>query len=99
VIQRAEYSIDAGDWQFVAPVGEISDSKTESYDFTAPVNTQPEPFGESPVLPARRRGRASAPAAPANGGAEEHVVTVRVYDRADNVATAKTVVRAGLPGE
>ena len=37
VIQRAEYSIDAGDWQFVAPVGEISDSKTENYDFSVPV--------------------------------------------------------------
>ena len=37
IIQRAEYSIDAGDWQFVAPVGEISDSKTENYDFSAPV--------------------------------------------------------------
>ena len=104
VIQRAEYSIDAGDWQFVAPIGEISDSKTESYDFSAPVDTQPEPFGESPALPARRRGRPSAPAAPASaavatGGAQEHVVTVRVYDRAENMATAKTVVRAEPPGE
>jgi sugar lactone lactonase YvrE len=35
-IHRAEYSVDAGDWQFVAPVGEISDSTTESYDFTIP---------------------------------------------------------------
>lgn len=102
VIQRAEYSIDAGDWQFVAPVGEISDSKMESYDFTAPVSTGPEPFGETPVLPAGRRGRHSAPAAPAgataNGGAQEHIVTVRVFDRADNVATAKTVVRAAPVG-
>lgn len=102
VIQRAEYSIDAGDWQFVAPVGEISDSKTESYDFSAPVSTQPEPFGETPVLPTGRRGRLSAPAASASatakGGAQEHIVTVRVYDRADNVATAKTVVRAGPVG-
>jgi hypothetical protein len=97
VIQRAEYSIDAADWQFVAPVGEISDSKTENYDFSVPVSTQPEPFGQSSTSgpPARRRGRRSAPAAVALGGAEEHVVTVRVYDRADNVVTAKTVVRVG----
>jgi hypothetical protein len=32
-IQKAEYSMDAGDWQLVEPVGQISDSKTESYDF------------------------------------------------------------------
>jgi hypothetical protein len=32
-IRRAEYSIDADDWRFVGPVGELSDSKTESYDF------------------------------------------------------------------
>src|SRR5262249_52292198 len=32
-IKRAEYSVDAADWQFVEPVGQLSDSKTESYDF------------------------------------------------------------------
>ncbi len=36
-IKRAEYSIDAADWQFVDPVGQLSDSKTESYDFRAPL--------------------------------------------------------------
>lgn len=35
-IKRAEYSIDADDWQFVEPVGQLADSKTESYDFRAP---------------------------------------------------------------
>jgi sugar lactone lactonase YvrE len=34
-IKRAEYSIDGGDWQFVEPVGQLSDSKTENYDFRA----------------------------------------------------------------
>ena len=29
-IARAEYSIDAGDWQYLEPVGQISDSKTTS---------------------------------------------------------------------
>jgi sugar lactone lactonase YvrE len=36
-IKRAEYSIDAGDWHFVEPVGQLSDSKTESYDFSLPL--------------------------------------------------------------
>ena len=37
VIDQAEYSIDAGDWQQIEPVGQIADSKNESYDFTVPV--------------------------------------------------------------
>jgi len=37
VIRRAEYSIDAGDWQFVEPVGKISDSRIENYDFNVPL--------------------------------------------------------------
>jgi hypothetical protein len=32
-IKRAEYSIDAGDWSYVEPVGQLSDAKTENYDF------------------------------------------------------------------
>jgi len=32
-IKRAEYSLDGSDWQFVEPVGQLSDSKTEDYDF------------------------------------------------------------------
>lgn len=35
-IKRAEYSIDAAPWQFAAPVAELSDAKTESYDFRVP---------------------------------------------------------------
>ncbi len=38
-IQRAECSVDAGDWQFVEPVDQISDSKTENYDFRIPVSS------------------------------------------------------------
>jgi WD40 repeat protein len=37
-IKRAEYSVDAGDWHFVEPVGGLSDSKAESYDFTLPLS-------------------------------------------------------------
>jgi hypothetical protein len=32
-IKRAEYSVDAGDWKYVEPLGQLSDSKTENYDF------------------------------------------------------------------
>jgi sugar lactone lactonase YvrE len=38
-IKRAEYSVDAADWQFVEPVGQLSDSKTESYDFRVALPT------------------------------------------------------------
>jgi hypothetical protein len=38
-IKRAEYSIDAKDWQYIEPVGQISDSKTENYDFSIPLHT------------------------------------------------------------
>jgi sugar lactone lactonase YvrE len=34
-IKRAEYSVDAGDWKYVEPVGQLSDAKTETYDFKA----------------------------------------------------------------
>ena len=36
-IKRAEYSLDAGDWHFVEPTGQLSDSKSESYDFSLPL--------------------------------------------------------------
>jgi hypothetical protein len=72
-IKRAEYSVDAGDWQFVEPVGQLSDSKTESYDFQA----------------------VDAPATPRSiPGQKEHVVVVRVYDRYDNMASAKYIIRS-----
>jgi hypothetical protein len=75
-IKRAEYSLDGGDWQFVEPVGQLSDSKTEDYDFRVAV----------PQIEA-------APALMAGNTANDHVVVVRAYDRFDNLATAKTVIR------
>jgi len=75
-IKRAEYSLDGGDWQFVEPVGHLSDSKTEEYDFRVTV-PQPEP----------------APPPMAGNTANDHVIVVRAYDRFDNLATAKTVIR------
>ncbi len=41
-IERAQYSVDAGDWQYVEPVGHLSDSKTEDYDFRVPVPADPD---------------------------------------------------------
>jgi hypothetical protein len=72
-IKSANYSVDAGEWQFVEPVGQLSDSKTVSYDFRV-------------ALPAANLKTATA-------GQLEHVVVVRVYDRFDNMNSAKTVIR------
>jgi hypothetical protein len=82
-IKRAEYSIDAEEWQFVEPVGQLADSKTESYDFRAPV----------PAEGARSGATATAVAATSAAGQLEHVVVVRAYDRFDNMNSAKTVIR------
>jgi len=76
-IKRAEYSVDAGEWQFVEPVGQLSDSKTESYDFRVTV----------PVA------KPSAVTTTDTAGQLEHVVVVRAYDRYDNMSSAKTVIR------
>jgi len=32
-LKRAEYSMDAGEWKYVEPAGQLSDAKTENYDF------------------------------------------------------------------
>jgi len=37
-IKRAEYSVDAGEWKYVEPVGQLSDAKVEDYDFMAPLS-------------------------------------------------------------
>jgi hypothetical protein len=68
-ISHAEYSVDAGPWQYIEPVGKLSDSLEERYDFSAPVK------------------------AGTNAAAGEHLVTLRVYDRFENVTAAKTLVR------
>jgi hypothetical protein len=67
-IAHAEYSIDAGPWQFIDPVGQISDSRREQYDFE--VQT------------------------PADSKTTEHLITVRAYDRHDNIGLAKAVIGA-----
>jgi hypothetical protein len=72
-IAHAEYSVDAGPWQYLEPVGGVSDSLEERYDFIA---AMPAANATEQVTDAR-----------------EHVLAVRVYDRYENVAAVKTVVR------
>ena len=66
-IAHAEYSLDAGPWQYVEPVGGLSDSRREHYDVRIPLDA-------------------------AASKASEHLITVRVYDRHDNVGVAKTLI-------
>ncbi len=40
-IDRAQYSIDGGDWIIIAPIGGVSDSFEERYDFTLPEPLSP----------------------------------------------------------
>ena len=68
-IAHAEYSLDAGPWQYIDPVGGLSDSKNEHYDFRITIDTE-------------------------SGKVGEHLITVRAYDRYENVGVAKTVIPA-----
>jgi len=92
-IKRAEHSIDAGDWQYVEPAGQLSDNRVEDYDFRAGMPA-PKPATATPAGPAadpdvQRRGSQRGGADPAS---QEHVIVVRVYDRFDNMGSAKVVV-------
>ena len=49
-IAHAEYSVDAGPWQYLEPVGRVSDSLEERYDFIAAVQVA---SGTAPVADAR----------------------------------------------
>ncbi len=84
-IDRAEYSIDAGDWQIAEPVGQISDYKIETYDFNVAISSNtpgpPEP------TEAGKRSHTTKQLA-------EHTIVIRVFDRFENVGISKTVVRA-----
>jgi WD domain, G-beta repeat len=93
-IARAEYSIDAGDWHTVEPVGQISDYRVENYDFSVPLPSVDETTIVEPKSTDANHARKprTAKAAPTPG--QEHVVVVRVYDRFDNMGSAKAV----LPG-
>jgi hypothetical protein len=65
-LARAEYSLDAGPWQYIEPVDGLSDSKREHYEL-------------------------NFPASALDGKPAEHLITVRVYDRHDNIGVAKAV--------
>jgi hypothetical protein len=82
-IVRAEYSLDASRWQFLEPVGKLSDSLTEHYEFTVPLSAIPVRTAPEDE-PANARPPVTDP--------QEHILTVRVYDRYENVSAAKTVV-------
>ena len=49
-IKRAEFSVDAGDWKYVEPAGQLSDAKVEDYDFTAPLETAKDADSEHVVV-------------------------------------------------
>ena len=98
-IKRAEYSIDAGEWQYVEPVGRLSDYRVENYDFLAaipgdPAKTVAESVSGEPVRPKPgRRAAGEGDGAASTGPKQEHVIVVRVYDRFENMGSAKFVVR------
>ena len=49
-IRRAEYSIDASDWKYLEPVGQVSDAKMEDYDFTALLDSAKNAAAEHVVV-------------------------------------------------
>ena len=49
-IKRAEYSIDAGDWKYVEPVGQLADSRVEDYDFKASLEAAKDATSEHVVV-------------------------------------------------
>lgn len=68
-VVKAEYSLDAGPWQYIEPVGRLSDSRREHYELNIPADAF-------------------------NGKAGEHLLTVRAYDRHENVGLAKTTFQS-----
>jgi hypothetical protein len=64
-IDRAQYSVDGGEWILVAPTGHISDAPEERYELSL-----------SGLAPG------------------EHTISVRAYDRFENVGSAKTTFTA-----
>ena len=49
-IKRAEYSVDAGDWKYVEPVGQLSDSRVEDYDFKVALESAKDAAAEHVVV-------------------------------------------------
>jgi hypothetical protein len=49
-IKRAEYSVDAGEWKYVEPVGQLSDAKAEDYDFAVSLEAGKDTASEHVVV-------------------------------------------------
>jgi hypothetical protein len=49
-IRRAEFSLDAGEWKYVEPVGQLADSKMEEYDFKVPIDSTKNAASEHVVV-------------------------------------------------
>jgi len=49
-IRRAEFSVDAGEWKYVEPIGQLSDSKVEDYDFKVPLESAKDAESEHVVV-------------------------------------------------
>lgn len=49
-IKRAEFSVDASDWKYVEPVGQLSDAKAEDYDFRVPLDSPKDAASEHVVV-------------------------------------------------
>jgi hypothetical protein len=49
-IAHAEYSVDAGDWQYIEPVGGLSDAKHEHYDIHIPASALDKKTSEHLVI-------------------------------------------------
>jgi hypothetical protein len=49
-VKRAEYSVDAGEWNYVEPVGQLSDARVEDYDFKVAVDTAKDAASEHVVV-------------------------------------------------
>jgi len=49
-IKRAEFSVDAGEWKYVEPVGQLSDAKIADYDFKVALDTGKDATPEHVVV-------------------------------------------------
>jgi sugar lactone lactonase YvrE len=49
-IKRAEFSVDAGDWKYVEPIGQLADAKIEDYDFMVPLEAAKDAESEHVVV-------------------------------------------------
>jgi len=49
-IKRAEYSVDASEWKYLEPVGQLSDAKIETYDFKVAVDAAKDSSSEHVVV-------------------------------------------------